>query len=233
MKTEDRVSATAKRPVAVGPMAGDRLPTPPRERKPALAALAALLVLVGALGATLLVMRAGERVEAIMITERVSAGQSIPEDSITSVLVADNTDVNYVEWSQRSQLGEYRAETDLVPGSVLVGGMLTTDAGIEDGQALVGVSLQPNHYPPGLEIGKTVDVYLVGDAAEAEEETGTVETLLVSGARVTEIYGEDDEVGGNSALSLQLSVSSEAVPALLSAAAEDAVSVAMVSGDSD
>jgi hypothetical protein len=210
-------------------MAGDRLPSPPRERKPALAALAALLVLVGALGATLLVLRAGERVEAIMITEEVPAGQPIPDDAITSVMVADNTDVAYVEWSQRDQLDEYRAATNLVEGSVLVGKMLTTDKGIDQGQALVGVNLQPGHYPPGLEIGDTVDVYLVGDAVGETDEDGTAaEPLLVSGARVTEIYGEDDEVDGNGALSLQLRVAVEEVPALASAAAEDAVSVAEV-----
>jgi hypothetical protein len=210
-------------------MAGDRLPSPPRERKPALAALAALLVLVGALGATLLVLRAGERVEAIMITEQVPAGQPIPDDAITSVMVADNTDVAYVEWSKREQLEKYRAATDLVEGSVLVGKMLTTDAGIDQGEALVGVNLQPGHYPPGLEIGDTVDVYLVGDAVEETDEEGTpADPQLVSGARVTEIYGEDDEVDGNGALSLQLRVDVDDVPALASAAAEDAVSVAEV-----
>jgi hypothetical protein len=45
---------------------------------------------------------------------------------------------------------------------------------------------------------------------------------------VTEIYGEDDEVDGNGALSLQLRVDVDDVPALASAAAEDAVSVAEV-----
>ncbi|MGP3971004.1 hypothetical protein [Streptomyces sp. 6N223] len=210
-------------------MAGDRLPTPPRERKPALAALAALLVLVGALGATLLVLRAGERIEAIKITEEVPAGQPIPDDAIESVMVADNTGVAYVEWSQRDQLDDFRAATDLVEGSVLVGKMLTTDAGIPEGQALVGVNLQPGHYPPGLEVGDTVDVLLVGDAATEEEPEGTVpEPVLVSGARVTEIFGEDDEVDGNSALALQLRVDVDAVPSLARAAAEDAVSVAEV-----
>ena len=214
-------------------MAGDRLPTPPRERKPALAALAALLVLVGALGATLLVLRAGDRVEAIMITDEIPAGQTISEDAITSVMVAENTDVNYVKWSQRSQLSEYRAETDLVEGSVLVAGMLTTDAGIDESQALVGVTLQPGHYPPGLEIGNTVDVFPVGDEFAGEDETGTVPEPLVSGAKVTEIFGEDDEVTGNSSLSLQLRIDRDAYPALATAAAEDAVSVAIVSGGSD
>lgn len=230
MKTEDRVSAAAKRPVAAGPMAGDRLPSPPRERKPALAALAALLVLVGALGATLLVLRAGERVEAIMLTERVPAGQPISEGAISSVMVADNTDVEYVEWAQRDQLGDFRAAADLVPGTVLVGPMLTTDAGIEEGQALVGVTLQPGHFPPGLEVGKRVDVILVGDAAQGEEGGTAPEPVLVSGARVTEIFGEDDEVTGHSALSLQLRVDAADAPTVLDAAAENAVSVAMVGG---
>jgi hypothetical protein len=213
-------------------MAGDRLPSPPRERKPALAALAALLVLVGALGATLLVLRAGERVEAIMITEDIPAGQPITEDAISSVMVADNTDVEYVLWEQRGQLGEFRAETDIVDGSVLVGGMLTTEAGIADGQAVLGVPLQPGQYPPGLEVGDTVTAYLTGDSAsEAEEQSGEpAETPLVSGAKVTEINSDDDEADGGSAIYVRLRVDEENAQPLADAASEQAVAIVIVGG---
>lgn len=60
-------------------MGGERLPSPPRERKPALAALAVLLILVGALGATLMVMRAGDKVSVVEVVAPVAAGNKIPE----------------------------------------------------------------------------------------------------------------------------------------------------------
>lgn len=60
MKIQERTGAGNNRSAApVQPTMGERLPSPPRERKPALAALAVLLILVGALGATMLVLRAG------------------------------------------------------------------------------------------------------------------------------------------------------------------------------
>lgn len=236
MKTEDRASATAKRQGAVGPLGGDRLPTPPRERKPALAALAALLVLVGALGATLLVLQAGDRIEAIKITDRVPAGQQIPEDAITPVMVADDTDVSYVRWSQRDQLKDYRAETDLVAGTVLVGEMLGEDEGIGEGQAIVGVTLQPGQYPPGLKAGDTVAAYLVGNTAEDAggdtDGTGSAaDTLIVPGAKVTEIHGAE-EPDGNTELSLRMRVDQEVVPQLTRAASAGEVSVVIVGSDS-
>ncbi len=58
--------------------AGRRLPGAPRERKPALAALAMLLILGGALGAGLLVIQGSKRVAAIEISQQIGAGQRIP-----------------------------------------------------------------------------------------------------------------------------------------------------------
>ena len=51
--------------------AARRLPAPARERKPALAALAVLLILGGALGAGFLVLQSGKRVAAIEISTRI------------------------------------------------------------------------------------------------------------------------------------------------------------------
>ena len=50
--------------------AGRRLPSAPRERKPALAALAVLLIVGCALGTGLLVVQSGKRVAAIEVSPR-------------------------------------------------------------------------------------------------------------------------------------------------------------------
>src|SRR5688500_13092246 len=62
----------------LGASGGQRLPAAPRERKPALAALAVLLILGGALTSAYLVMASGQRVAAIRIAQPVAAGQRIP-----------------------------------------------------------------------------------------------------------------------------------------------------------
>ncbi|NUR27045.1 MAG: hypothetical protein HOV83_14575, partial [Catenulispora sp.] len=66
--SKDRTTPGAAATVGAGPFAGargagpTRLPTAPRERKPALAALAVLLILAGALATVLLVNRSGHRI---------------------------------------------------------------------------------------------------------------------------------------------------------------------------
>lgn len=238
MRTEDRVSTAAKKSIAVGPVVGDRLPAPPRERKPALAALAALLVLVGALGATVLVMRAGDRVEAIQITERVPVGQRIPESAMESVLVAEDDAVSYVRWEQRQTVIEsLRPTTDLVAGTVLVGEMLTGEPTLPEGEVMVGVSLQPGQFPSGLEAGDTVAAYWVGDdgpAGNSEEEAAqpSRDTLLTDSARVAAIHG-DGAGSGNSTLPVTLRVAETVVAELTRAAAAGEVSLVVVAAPTE
>src|SRR3954465_9797855 len=80
--------------------ASRKLPVPPRERKPALAALAVLLILGGALATTLLVLRSGDRISVIRVTQQIGAGQKFPEKALEEVQVA-NTGLGFVSWSQR------------------------------------------------------------------------------------------------------------------------------------
>jgi len=102
--------------------ASRRLPVPPRERKPALAALAVLLILGGALATTLLTMRAGDRVSAIRITRQIAAGQPIALAAMEEVQVA-RTGVEYVPWRLRDQVAKTYAKVPLVPGTLLIRGM--------------------------------------------------------------------------------------------------------------
>src|ERR1700679_2596860 len=59
-----------------------KLPGAPRERKPALAALAVVLILGGALAAGYLILQSGKRVDAIQITREIGQGQQIPQSEI-------------------------------------------------------------------------------------------------------------------------------------------------------
>jgi hypothetical protein len=201
---------------------GDRLPTPPRERKPALAALAVLLILAGALGATMLVMQAGDRVEAVMVTERVPAGQPIPDSAIKSVLVAEDSAVHYVLWSQRGQLQEeYRPSVDLVAGTLLVGEMLTDEETLGRNEVFVGLSLSPNQYPAGLGAGDTVSAYWVGGTGDGSAEQPDV--VMVERVKVQEISGSE---GRN--LRVTLRIDAADAPALTRAGANGDVSLVIV-----
>ncbi|WP_406218379.1 hypothetical protein [Streptomyces decoyicus] len=243
MKTQQHAQAGARGASPVSPSVGERLPVTPRERKPALAALAVLLILAGALGSTILVLRAGERVEAIKVTQRVSAGEKVPESAISSVMVANDSDVQYVEWSQRGLLSKYRASTDLVEGSVLVGPMLTEQQGPKANQVVVGLSLKSGQYPGGVKAGDMVAAYRVGtDGSRSSAGSGGSATggtggtggatgsnpLLVDRAKVQTVKGGDGASTSGSDLPVSLIVDQAAAPKLTQAAAAGEVSLVLV-----
>lgn len=138
--------------------ASRKLPVPPRERRPALAALAVLLVLGGALATTLLVMRTGDRVAAIRITQQVAAGQPIAASAMEEVQVAQ-TGVDYVPWRLRQQVARTYARVTLIPGTLLTRQM-TTSASEElaPGKAIVGLALKTGQMPADLARGQRVQV---------------------------------------------------------------------------
>src|SRR5687768_16946461 len=59
---------------------GSRLPVPKRDRRPALAALAVLLILAGALGSALIAYRSGDRVDVLVASDDILPGQKIDAD---------------------------------------------------------------------------------------------------------------------------------------------------------
>lgn len=148
----------------------------PRERKPALAALAVLLILLGALGATVMVMRAGNKVAVIRIDQDVAAGDPIPQSALHQVMLSDDSGVNFIKWSQRNSLmRSFRAKTNIVSGSVLVRSMIVDKSEvINPGKSLVGLSLKDGQFPRGLEVGDVVAAYRVGnDAAKSLTQSNT------------------------------------------------------------
>ncbi|WP_327295971.1 hypothetical protein [Streptomyces sp. NBC_01197] len=164
MKVQERTGAGNHRVPSPAQSAGERLPTVARERKPALAALAVLLILVGALGATVLVLRAGNRVEVAKLTHNVEAGQAITDSDVTSVMVANDSSINYIKWDQLGTVEKtLTARSALYSGSLLVGEMFTGEKGTPAGKAVVGLSLKDGQYPVGIKAGDTVTVYRVGD----------------------------------------------------------------------
>src|SRR5580700_11337568 len=90
--TADQQTSWAE-PTAPG---GRRMPSAPRERKPALAALAVLLVALGAVAAGFLVINAGHKVAAVEITQEVGQGEQIPASAVQEVEISSNSGLNYV-----------------------------------------------------------------------------------------------------------------------------------------
>ncbi len=187
-------TVTARPGPAAPPPANVRLPSPPRDRKPALAALGLLLVLLGALASVYLQQQAKNRVAVVEIVKRVPQGQAITADEIGQVMVAVDSNISYVTWAQAQAgaLHGYTARADLEPGTLLVGPMLTTAAPMAAGQEVVGFSLKDGQYPLGIQAGDTVSAYYVSnknDAATAQQymNGGFTPTPILAGVRVFDV----------------------------------------------
>lgn len=167
------------------PPGSRRPPGPPRERRPALAALALVLMVGGALGAAYLVVQSGQRVGAIEIIRPVGAGERIPVSGMREVQVAVDGDLRYVPWSEAEQVGRYYAATAIPPGTLLSSAMVARTANLAAGKAVLGLELTGGQLPAGLRAGDRIDIYQVSDATQSCP--GLPGTVLASGAVVMSI----------------------------------------------
>lgn len=235
MKIQERTGAGQGRSAAPAqPSVGDRLPTPPRERKPALAALAVLLILVGALGATMLVLQAGDRIEVVKVTQEIPAGGSVTNSNVTSVMVAEDSSIHYVKWSLLDDLKKLKAANTIPAGAVAVGEMFGDKVTGSEGKTLVGLSLKAGQFPAGIKRGDTVSAYRVtegGSSGNSSASTsGSGNSLLVGKAVVTSVpnTGGDDELVGSTNSSYTLAVDNDEAAALAQAAANNEVVLVLV-----
>ncbi|NEC86124.1 hypothetical protein [Streptomyces sp. SID12501] len=238
MKIQERTGAGGGRSsVPAQPMSGERLPTPPRERKPALAALAVLLILVGALGATMLVLRAGDRIEVVKVTAPIPAGGSVSKANTASVLVADDDSIDYIPWEQLDALMKLKAVSAIPAGVVPVGQMFTGETGLGAGQATVGLSLKAGQYPNNLKQGDLVAAYRVGGTTGTGSSTGSSgssssgagTSLIVDKAKVSFLQGTNDSDAVTSTnLPVTLTVDSTKAAELAQAAAAGQVALVLI-----
>jgi hypothetical protein len=141
---------------------GRRMPSAPRERKPALAALAILLVALGAASAGYLVLNAGHRVGAVEITQPVGQGQQIPASAIKEVQISSDTDVPYVAWQFANRVTGVFAAVQIPAGTLLTPKMTEATSNLTAGKVEIGLSLKPGQAPASLLIGQTVRAFPVG-----------------------------------------------------------------------
>jgi hypothetical protein len=144
--------------------AGRRLPSAPRERKPALAALAVVLVVGGALLAALLVVDAGHKTGAIEITQTVGQGQRIPAGAMQEIQITSGTGIDYVPWDEAGQVTRAYAATMIPAGTLLTPQLTTSTNNLANGMTVVGLALKDGQLPDGLQVGDRVDVYETSDS---------------------------------------------------------------------
>jgi hypothetical protein len=187
---------TARRAAAQPP---SRLPGPVRERRPALAALAVLLILGGALASGLIALRSGERSDYLVLRSSVAPGERIGATDLGVARIA-GTGASAIPADQRARVIGQFARAHLFTGTLLTPAMLSGQSLIPSNAAVVGLVLSPERRPAGgLSRGDIVAVYTVPPPDAGDGQAAT----LLSAVEVVEVA--DVRTGGSTA-SLAVSV---------------------------
>jgi hypothetical protein len=210
-------------PQATAP-ASRRPPSAPRERRPALAALALLLIVGGALAAAYLVIQNGHRVSAIEVTQQVGAGQKIPLSAMQEVQIAPG-DLSYVPWSEAGQVAQYYAANVIAPGTLLSSAMVARSSNLSAGREVLGLALKDGQLPAGLAVGDRVAIYEVSDSTQSCP--GTPGATLTPNAVVLGV-GTPPAAVNDSAIDVRVAVYPGAAGAVACNAANGNVSIAVL-----
>jgi len=177
-----RNGAPAGQPGPPPAATGDRLPRPPRRRRPGFAALAVLLIAGAAAAAGLLAVQLDERVPVLVARTSIPVGEQIQREDLAVARVASGELQTISAQSVNSVIGRYATET-IKPGRLIETRMLGQRSLLERGSVALGVVLKPGNVPAsGVRTGDRVKVYRSKDG---------VGTLLASEAIVDSVRTED------------------------------------------
>lgn len=170
-----------------------RLPVPTRDRRPALAALAVLLIVGGALVSGLIALRSGERVDHLMLNRSIPAGQAITSNDVSTVALAGGEAAGLLPAG--AKLGGY-AVTSLPKGTLLTAAMVEPTRSLPENSAVVGLDLASGQSPAGgVAPGDIVQVLQVPTRGD-----DTAPVVLVKAAVVVPQEGQvaaSGDSGGN------------------------------------
>ena len=201
-----------------------RMPSRQRERKPALFALAILLVALGAGAAGLLVIRAGAQVQAIEIVQQVNQNSQIPVTAMEEVGIPSGSAISYVPWSQAGQVSKFFAATTIPAGTLLTEKMVAAANNTTAGLDLVGLLLKAGQVPSNLQPGEKVEAVAVGTACGT-----TAGAVLAQQAQVTDVSGSAGASGSSAVVTV--AVQPADAGALTCSAANGNVGLALLPGN--
>lgn len=217
---------TRPAPTAADPGRRGRLPVPARDRRPALAALALLLVVAGALGSALVVYRSGQRTDVLVAARDLTPGQRVTSADFRTARVSTDADAVVRAADERAFVGSY--VTTSVPAGTLVNRRMFQVAGvIPSNGAVVGVTLGADVRPArDLRPGDVVRAFFVPKSAQATG-SGQAGQVIASAARVVDVGGGGGGSTGD-AVTASLLVTEDVAPQLISAAAQGDVAIAVL-----
>ncbi len=209
--------------------ASRRLPGAPRERKPALAALAIVLILGGALAVGYLMLNTSKRVAAIEISQPIGQGQQITMADMKQVEIAADSGISYVPWSEASQVTRFFAGTSIPSGTLLTNNMVVRTNTLTNGRSVMGLALKDGQLPAGLVVGDHINIYEVSDATEACP--GTPGSLLSGNAVVLNI-GNPSATSSSAVADVEVALNPATAGAVACNASNGILGIAIAPGNS-
>ena len=199
-----------------------RLPSA-RERRPALAALAVLLIVGGAFASGFLALQAGNRADYLRIKEEVPQGAEITEDDLETVSLPEDMDGVISADNRDDVVGTY-AVTLLLPGTILTENMVDDDAGVPEGKTKLTIGVEADSLSIDLRAGAAVQLIAASDEGDDVD---------VYDGEVVTVYRpeEDGGVGGTGAAAkaqVQVLVDEQDARALTPALQDDRVTIGEV-----
>jgi hypothetical protein len=178
-ETVDRQRQRAERGVGTTRRPGGRLPTNSKRRRPAIAALAALLIVGGALIAGLLAIRMDERQADVQISQNVGVGEQITAKDLAETRVAGDSLTLVPADRAKEIIGAY-AKVNLIKGQLLDPRQLTPTGPITPGKAAVGIVMVGGRIPAtGLKPGDQIEMVRIGQGNQPPVVIGTGTVLAV------------------------------------------------------
>lgn len=149
------------RPVVNDQARRGRLPVRTRDRRPALAALALLLVVAGGLGAALVVYRSGQKSDVLVAAHEIRPGEQVGADDFTTARVSSDSG-SFVFASNRGNFVGSYAVTDIPSGTFINSQMFRATDVAPPGSVIFGVNVTDQLRPAGgLAVGDIVRAYYV------------------------------------------------------------------------
>lgn len=197
--------------------------SPPRQRRPALAALALLLIVGGALVAGLLAVRMDSRVPVLVAARDIEAGAEITADDLKTVPVSAS-DLDLIGEEYADQVVGAFAATSIPANTALDERMVTTKDPIDDSKAVVSVPLDPKLTPADrVQAGDLVQI------VRASSQSGNARPEDIGTAYVLSVSAPDTEEFASDAVSSAiLLVPAEASGAVIAAASAGEAGLAIL-----
>ncbi len=229
-ETADRQRQRADRGKAGSRKQGGRLPASSKRRRPAIAALAALLIVGGALIAGVLAVRMDERVAVVQVARNIGVGTQITKEDLVQTRVSgDSLKLIPADQAQQLLLGKpVYAKVNMTAGQLIQEGMVTNTAPISDDKATVGVILTEGRAPVGgLSPGDQVQLIRIGTGTTPPEVIGNAVVLAKPAASAKDTAALGTKTAGAEVANML--VDRDDVKAVTDASGNNKIAVALLS----